>query len=45
MLADKMAAHGTHAWLINTGWTGGGYGVGSRMPLKHTRAIVDAIHR
>eukprot|EP00197_Chlamydomonas_leiostraca_P009659 CAMPEP_0202865056 /NCGR_PEP_ID=MMETSP1391-20130828/5165_1 /ASSEMBLY_ACC=CAM_ASM_000867 /TAXON_ID=1034604 /ORGANISM="Chlamydomonas leiostraca, Strain SAG 11-49" /LENGTH=556 /DNA_ID=CAMNT_0049544849 /DNA_START=78 /DNA_END=1748 /DNA_ORIENTATION=+ len=44
MLAEKMAAHGTQAWLINTGWTGGGYGVGQRMSLKHTRAIVDAIH-
>jgi hypothetical protein len=105
MLAEKMQQHGTTAWLINTGWTGGGwvlaegarswlvcsqvpgtdeqtcfvqswsnavnqswrccsicihaekltrhlyclyalsYGVGSRMSLKHTRAIVDAIHR
>ncbi|KAL6747533.1 phosphoenolpyruvate carboxykinase, splice variant [Haematococcus lacustris] len=44
MLADKMVEHGTTAWLINTGWTGGGYGVGQRMSLKHTRAIVDAIH-
>ena len=44
MLADKMARHGTHAWLVNTGWTGGAYGVGTRIKLKHTRAILDAIH-
>jgi ATP-dependent phosphoenolpyruvate carboxykinase len=44
MLADKMQAHGTKAWLVNTGWNGGGYGVGSRISLKHTRAIIDAVH-
>lgn len=44
MLAERMEAHGTRAWLINTGWTGGGYGEGQRMSLKHTRSIVDAIH-
>lgn len=44
MLADKMNQHGTTAWLVNTGWTGGRYGVGSRFKLKHTRAIVNAIH-
>jgi phosphoenolpyruvate carboxykinase (ATP) len=44
MLAEKMKQHGTTAWLVNTGWTAGGYGVGPRMSLKHTRAIVDGIH-
>mmetsp|Transcript_5550 Transcript_5550/g.10466 ORF Transcript_5550/g.10466 Transcript_5550/m.10466 type:complete len:679 (-) Transcript_5550:637-2673(-) len=44
LLAEKMDAHATHAWLVNTGWTGGRYGVGSRIKLKHTRAIIDAIH-
>lgn len=44
MLAEKMDQHGTHVWLINTGWTGGSYGVGHRFKLRHTRAIVDAIH-
>jgi ATP-dependent phosphoenolpyruvate carboxykinase len=44
MLAEKMQAHGATAWLVNTGWTAGRYGVGYRMKLKHTRAIIDAIH-
>lgn len=44
MLADKMRRHGAKAWLVNTGWTGGGYGVGRRMSLRRTRAIIDAIH-
>jgi phosphoenolpyruvate carboxykinase (ATP) len=44
MLADKMQQHQTTAWLINTGWTGGSYGIGSRIRLTHTRAIIDAIH-
>ncbi|MCH7813039.1 MAG: phosphoenolpyruvate carboxykinase (ATP), partial [Planctomycetes bacterium] len=43
LLKKKMNQHAAKAWLINTGWSGGGYGVGSRMPLKHTRAIVDAV--
>jgi len=34
----------TSAWLVNTGWIGGGYGVGERIPLKYTRAIIDAVH-
>jgi phosphoenolpyruvate carboxykinase (ATP) len=31
-------------WLVNTGWGGGAYGTGTRISLKHTRAIIDAIH-
>jgi len=44
LLAEKLRKHGAQTWLVNTGWTGGGHGVGSRMKLKFTRAIVDAIH-
>jgi phosphoenolpyruvate carboxykinase (ATP) len=42
MLADRIARHGVSVYLINTGWTGGPYGVGHRMPLADTRAIVSA---
>lgn len=44
LLAERMAAHKAHVWLVNTGWSGGGYGVGKRMKLSLTRAIIDAIH-
>ena len=44
LLADKMKKHNARVWLVNTGWSGGGYGVGKRIKLAHTRAIVDAIH-
>ncbi len=44
MLAANIRAHGTRTWLINTGWTGGSYGVGGRIRLRYTRAIIDAIH-
>ena len=44
LLAEKMRQYGSHAWLVNSGWSGGAYGVGQRMKLAHTRAIVDAIH-
>lgn len=44
VLAQKMSQHGTQAWLISTGLTGGPYGTGSRIKLKYTRAIIDAIH-
>ncbi|HET6879390.1 MAG TPA: phosphoenolpyruvate carboxykinase (ATP) [Pirellulales bacterium] len=44
MLAQRIEEHGTEAWLVNTGWTGGSYGTGSRIPLSWTRAIIDAIH-
>ena len=44
MLAEKLKQTGAQAWLVNTGWTGGKYGTGSRIKLKYTRAIIDAIH-
>ena len=44
MLAEKLRKHGATTWLVNTGWSGGSYGVGSRIKLKYTRAIIDAIH-
>lgn len=44
LLAEKMNQHKSEAWLVNTGWIGGGPGVGSRIKLKYTRAIIDAIH-
>ena len=42
MLADLIARHGADCWLVNTGWSGGAYGVGSRMSIRHTRALVRA---
>lgn len=44
LLAEKIRKHKTRVWLVNTGWSGGAYGVGSRIKLAHTRAIIDAIH-
>ena len=44
LLADRIRQHGAQTWLVNTGWSGGPFGVGSRMKLAYTRAIVDAIH-
>ncbi len=43
MLAEKIRNHGSKVWLVNTGLTGGAYGTGSRIKLKNTRAIIDAI--
>ncbi|MGE4170671.1 MAG: phosphoenolpyruvate carboxykinase (ATP) [Candidatus Margulisiibacteriota bacterium] len=43
ILGQKMDEHGSVAYLVNTGWSGGSYGTGSRMSLKYTRAIIDAI--
>ncbi len=42
MLGERLERHGTRVWLVNTGWTGGPYGVGERIALKHTRALLDA---
>ncbi len=42
LLGEKIARHGVKCWLVNTGWTGGPYGVGSRMPIKWTRALLGA---
>jgi len=42
MLSKKMKDAGVNVWLINTGWTGGPYGIGSRMKLKYTRAMITA---
>jgi phosphoenolpyruvate carboxykinase (ATP) len=42
LLGQKIAAHGSSVWLVNTGWTGGPYGVGSRMKIAFTRAMIKA---
>ncbi len=42
MLADRMRKHNTTVWLINTGWSGGAYGTGSRIKLRYTRAMITA---
>jgi phosphoenolpyruvate carboxykinase (ATP) len=42
MLAEKLAAHGACVWLVNTGWTGGPFGEGHRMPIGATRALLAA---
>ncbi len=42
LLRDKIQQHGSKVWLVNTGWSGGPYGVGSRMSIKHTRAMLRA---
>ena len=42
MLGEKMDRHGTEVYLVNTGWSGGPYGIGKRMDIRLTRAMVDA---
>ena len=42
MLGERISKHGARVWLVNTGWTGGAYGTGTRMKLSHTRAMVSA---
>lgn len=44
ILKRKVNEHGTQCWLVNTGWTGGPYGTGKRMPISITRDIIDKIH-
>jgi phosphoenolpyruvate carboxykinase (ATP) len=42
MLGERIATHNSRVWLVNTGWTGGPYGVGSRMKIAYTRAMITA---
>lgn len=42
MLGNKMKEHNVNIWMVNTGWNGGGYGVGSRMKLEYTRDMITA---
>ena len=42
LLRQKIATHGATCWLVNTGWTGGAYGTGERMPIRATRALLTA---
>jgi phosphoenolpyruvate carboxykinase (ATP) len=42
MLGEKLAEHGSQVWLVNTGWTGGPFGEGRRMPIEATRALLHA---
>ena len=42
LLRKLIAEHGVDCWLVNTGWTGGKYGDGTRMPIKVTRALLNA---
>jgi len=43
LLGERLKQHNAQCWLVNTGWTGGAYGTGSRMKITHTRAMVDAL--
>ena len=43
LLGEKIRKHDVHVWLVNTGWSGGPYGVGKRMKIGYTRAMVRAI--
>jgi len=43
MLGEKIARHNARVWLVNTGWSGGPYGVGKRMKIAHTRAMIRAV--
>lgn len=43
LLGEQVVKHDAEVWMINTGWTGGPYGVGHRMPIAYTRAMIDAV--
>ncbi len=43
LLGDRISENDVNCWLVNTGWTGGAYGLGSRMEIAHTRAMIKAI--
>ena len=43
LLGEKLARHGAKCWLVNTGWSGGSYGVGHRMKIAYTKAMVRAV--
>ena len=43
LLGEKIRKHNSRCWLVNTGWTGGAYGIGTRMKISYTRAMVDAL--
>jgi phosphoenolpyruvate carboxykinase (ATP) len=43
MLGERIARHQARVWLVNTGWTGGPYGTGRRIPIRHTRAMIRAV--
>ncbi|MCA9771071.1 MAG: phosphoenolpyruvate carboxykinase (ATP), partial [Myxococcales bacterium] len=43
LLGEKLRKHGSTVWLVNTGWSGGPYGVGHRMKIPHTRAMLSAV--
>jgi phosphoenolpyruvate carboxykinase (ATP) len=45
MLGAKLRLHAARCWLVNTGWVGGPYGIGERMKLPYTRAMLDAALR
>jgi phosphoenolpyruvate carboxykinase (ATP) len=45
LLKKKLEDHKCQTWLVNTGWTGGPYGIGSRISLKYTRRMVEAVHQ
>ena len=43
LLGERLAQHGTQCWLVNSGWSGGAYGEGSRMKIAITRALISAV--